>query len=381
MSNFRIFFIATALYVSGCSPDPDIISTSGSMSVTGTLAYEVRDGYELASEPRRFIFPADHAAHPGYKNEWWYFTGNVTSENKRNFGYQFTIFRSAIAPVQPDSHSNWATNQIYLAHVAVSDLDTGEFYYDERFSRAALGLAGTTAEPFRVWLENWSMQGLDTVTSDNFDIQLNVVTGEFELQLTVKNTQPVVLHGNKGLSAKSTDPGNASYYYSYTRLHTRGSISINNENSLVTGESWFDHEWSTSALEPDQVGWDWFSLQLSDQSELMLFRLRHKDDADRHYYYGSLVQPDGKVVVMDGNDFVLHAMGTWRSDKTGIGYPAAWVIEIPARQARLDIKPGIAGQEMNTSFRYWEGSVAVGGKIDGREVTGKGYVEMTGYDA
>lgn len=383
-----ILFQGLLFACSGPQQDPP----EAAMSVMMTLAETSNGAYEKAYTSRQLIFPEDHGQHDKYKNEWWYFTGNVITEHGREFGYQFTIFRTAIAVMDVEdqvasatmvkemdeqTNSAWTTSQIYMAHAALSDIENDEFYHDEQFSRAVLGLAGTELRPFKVWLNQWSATGASGMCQDCFVVDLSVATKEFKLQLQLSNTQPLVLHGEQGLSAKSPVPGNASYYYSYTRLKTNGRIFIDNESYLVSGESWFDHEWSTSALDKWQEGWDWFSLQLSDQTELMLFRLRHKNDPDQHYYYGTMIYADGTLEILNGNDFKIQVNDTWQSARTGIIYPSAWDVELVRHM--LTITPKIADQEVNNSFRYWEGAVYVSGISNGQKISGHGYVELTGY--
>ncbi len=223
-------------------------------------------------------FHATTAPHPEFKTEWWYFTGNLRTAEERRFGYQLTLFRVAVTPEPPASESAWATNQTYMAHFAVTDVAADGFYHDERFARGALGLAGVNPRPFRAWLEDWH------VTEDTgsvargcegcLNLRISAGNDDADIALSLTSVKPAARHGDNGLSQKSGTAGNASYYYSLTRLATTGTVRIGRQTHTVTGNSWFDHEWSTSALEDDQAGWDWFSLQLSGQDELMLFKLR-----------------------------------------------------------------------------------------------------------
>ena len=360
------------------------------MTVAAALAAGDNTGYKKADKTRKFVFPDDHGGHPGFKTEWWYFTGNVKTVNGREFGYQFTIFRNAVRP-EDESRiaanadqsgsgyvSNWRTSQIYMAHAALSDIKTGRFYYDELFSRGVLGMAGATARPFRVWLDQWSASGMDNSCQDCFAVELTVSASDFRLHMQLNNTLPVVLHGREGLSAKSPVPGNASYYYSYTRLQTNGRVVLDDNSSYpVTGDSWFDHEWSSSGLAPGQQGWDWFSLQLSDRTEIMLYRLRYENNPGRDYYYGSLVHAGGVLQTLAGKEIRIRSLDNWRSPATGISYPSAWDIELP--DVRLTVTPKMPDQELNNSIRYWEGAVTVTGTAENDSVNGQGYVELTGY--
>lgn len=360
------------------------------LTVAGALTGGGNAGYRKADRVRKLVFPEDHGSHPGYKTEWWYFTGNVKTANGRKFGYQFTIFRNALHPgdtaVQEaagasgkvaKTGSRWNTSQIYMAHAALSDISNGRFYYDQQFSRGVLGMAGAQARPFRVWLDQWSVAGRGNPCQDCFAVELTVAARDFRLQMQLNNTRDVVLHGQQGLSAKSLDPGNASYYYSYVRLQTNGRIILGNNTYPVSGDSWFDHEWSSSALALDQQGWDWFALQLSNRSEIMLYRLRNDDDPGRDFYYGSLIQAGGSPRTLGGKDIKIDTLSYWHSPVTGVRYPSAWAIELPG--LRLSVTPKMPNQELNTSIRYWEGAVRVSGTAGQADVTGEGYVELTGY--
>ena len=355
------------------------------LSVAAALGAIDNRGFKQAETVREFVFPDDHGAHPEYKTEWWYLTGNVTTAAGREFGYQFTLFRNAIAvPVsageagaQQPHPSNWSTSQIYMAHAALSDIQSGKFYHDEQFSRGALGLAGAGVRPLKLWLQQWSVTGREEQCPDCLVLEVAVATGDFRLQLQLHNTQPIVLHGERGLSAKSAVPGNASYYYSYTRLQTNGQIYLGATGYPVSGESWFDHEWSTSALARGQEGWDWYALQLSNRTELMIFRLRHRTDPQQDYLYGSLVRNGGDQQTLNGTAIKIQSSHTWHSTASGVTYPSAWDIEVPGY--KLAITPKMPDHEVNNSFRYWEGAVVVAGTTDGQTVTGHGYVELTGY--
>ncbi|MDX1409924.1 MAG: lipocalin-like domain-containing protein, partial [Saprospiraceae bacterium] len=297
--------------------------------VTSALSDADIAGYQRAEHPHNFVFPDDHGAHPLFKHEWWYLTGQVQDPQGRRFGYQFTLFRRALSPYQAPHSSAWATNQLYLAHLALSDIQGEQFYHDERYARAALKLAGVETSPFRAWLEDWSLSEQSTTECTNcLHVKLQAASEDFSLQLVLRNQRDPVLHGDRGLSQKSDTPGNASYYYSYPRLLTEGMIIVNGTTFTVSGSSWFDHEWSTSALEAQQTGWDWFSLQLSDHSELMLFRLRHRDPG-RSRYSGTLITDDA-VINLDGEKFTLRVMSHWRSPHSKVRYPQVWQIDIPS---------------------------------------------------
>lgn len=332
--------------------------------------------FARAIEPREFVFPPDHGPHPQFKTEWWYYTGNLLSENDRRFGYQLTFFRSALTPDPQPRDSTWATNQIYMAHFALTDAEAERFYYFERFSRDSLGLAGAKADPFQVWLENWSVEGGQ---GEPPSMRLSASEDDVGIELHLESAKPIVLQGQNGLSQKSAKPGNASYYYSMTRLLTSGSIRISDENFLVAGTSWLDREWSTSALGEDQVGWDWFSLQFDDGRELMYYQLRLKDGTADALSSGVLVDAGGATQRLKPDDIQIKVLDHWQSSKSGARYPAKWRLDIAKEGISLEISPVLADQELNTTVRYWEGAVSVQGKQRAGKLGGFGYVELTGY--
>ncbi len=367
----------------GCGEDPPTSDRAAPASVTALLSGANADpGFARAERVRRFAFPRDHGAHPAFRSEWWYLTGNLESADRRRFGYQVTLFRNALAPGPPGNPSAWATHQVYLAHAAITDVSRGRFVSRERLARGALGLAGAHGEPLRVWLENWSLAAHGAPSPDCTDCLhavLSVVDRAFTLALELRAAKPPALHGDRGLSFKGPTPGNASYYYSYTRLETRGTISIDAGDPVpVDGLSWFDHEWSTSALSPDQTGWDWFSLQLSDATEVMVFRLRSRTTRQRDFISGSLVAPDGHTTPLARA--AIESVSHWRSPVTGVTYPSGWRISLPEQALEFELEPLLDDQEMNHMFRYWEGAVRVTGRAAGRPVEGYGYGELTGYD-
>lgn len=332
------------------------------------------EGYTRAERPRVFRFPADHGPHRDYRSEWWYFTGNLTDAAGRRFGYELALFRFALRPGTEVRDSQWATRQVYMGHLALTDVVAGRFRYRERFARAALGLAGAEASPFRVWLEDWSVGG------DGFPWRLSAASEEFALALTLDPLKPVVLQGEDGLSRKGTGAGNASYYYSIPRLATEGTITVEGTAHAVTGESWLDREWSTSALEEGQVGWDWFGLQLDDGHELMVYRLRRGDGTTDPHSAGTLIAPDGATRTLGPADVELEVTAHWTSPRGGT-YPARWRLAVPAADLSLEVDPVLADQELDVTPRYWEGAVDIRGKHGRRPVTGRGYVELTGYAA
>lgn len=345
-------------------------------SVTALLGGEDPGGFARATAPREFRFPADHGPHPEFRHEWWYFTGNLRAAGGRRFGYQLTFFRFALSPRPPDRRSRWATAQAYMAHFAVTDAQGNRFHHFERTGRGALGLAGATARPFRVWLDDWSAEGSEPST---LPVRLRAAEGGASVDLVLDTTRAIVPQGDRGLSRKGAAPGNASHYYSMTRLSTRGTVRVDGVSFPVEGNSWLDREWGTSSLEKGQVGWDWFALQLSDGRDLMFYRLRRGDGGTDPFSAGTLVLPDGAVRPLSGDDVRIETLGYWKSPESGSHYPSRWRMVLPSEGLELEVVPRIADQELRTSVRYWEGAVGVRGTSRGEPVEGDGYVELTGY--
>jgi len=333
-------------------------------------------GYALVLEPWNFSFPEDHGPHPRYRNEWWYVTGNLDAGGRR-FGFELTIFRFALAPASPgeraETQSAWATNQIYIGHFAVTDANAGTFHVAERHARDALGLAGAKTGPLRVWIEDWALE-----EEAPGSWSLRAADQEIELSLSLQAMKPPVLNGIAGLSQKSAEPGNASYYYSIPRLQAEGVLSMAGERLAVTGLAWVDREWGSSALSKEQEGWDWFALQLSDGSELMFYHLRRTDGTNDSHSAGTWI-PDGEGSEhLSQNDVRIDVRDYWESPKGG-QYPNAWTITIPRLDLELDVDPVLEAQELETTVRYWEGAVDVIGTRSGNAIEGRGYVELTGY--
>ena len=339
-------------------------------------------GFARVEGPRLLVFPADHGPHNDFQTEWWYYTGNVQTSDGRHFGYQLTFFRRALVPPaerRPRS-SDWATDQVYMAHFALTDVAGKRFQTFERFERGAAGLAGAQASPFDVWLDDWSVEQVEPNT-----YRLRASQGDLALDLQLQDRKGPVFQGDQGYSQKGPDPGNASYYYSLTWPETSGTVRVGEAVYQVNGSSWMDHEWSTSYLTGNQIGWDWFALQLGDApsgeggSELMMFQIRKADGSVDPFASGTLVAPDGTTRRLSHDDFQIAVGATWRSPRSGATYPAAWTIKIPSADFSLDIKPYLADQELNLSFTYWEGAVQISGEHGSHAVSGNGYIEMTGY--
>lgn len=378
--------------VAGCRPAATrALPPAASLSLAEVMGGDPA-GFARAVAPRPFDFPTDHGPHRAFRSEWWYFTGNLTGADGAPFGFQLTFFRHALSPPPadgldgPNGHardevdrSRWRAQELYMAHLAIGDARGGRFRHAERFARGALGLAGAAAEPFRVWLEGWSAE---TVGADFLPLRLRAAAGEgaerLALDLHLGPGKPPVAQGDRGLSRKGPEPGNASHYYSFTRLPATGRLTLGEREVAVQGLAWMDREWSTSALGPGLVGWDWFALQLDDGRDLMLYRLRRADGGSDPWSAGTRVDARGEVRPLAADAVRLTPLASWRSPRGGT-YPVRWRIEIPAEGLDLAVTARLDDQEIAGVVRYWEGAVTVAGHDAAGAVAGSGFLEMTGY--
>jgi predicted secreted hydrolase len=427
------------------------------LGVAAALRAPDAPGFARALSPRPFVFPADHGPHPDFRTEWWYYTGNLEARDGRRFGFQLTFFRAALAaaaaapaaaaPPPLRRSSAWAARQVYFAHFALTDAARQRFLAEEWWERQALGLAGARASPFRVWVGPWSATAAGPEVAGTPPVRLVAAAGGGEpaagragpgpaagaaaIDLLLTPALPAVPQGDRGLSAKSAEPGNASYYYSLPRLAAAGTLSLGDERVAVTGLAWMDREWSTSSLAADEVGWDWLGLQLDDGWELMAYRLRRRAGEGAGHRAGeaagsgeassqaggtgaadstdpasrvTLIGPDGHTELLPLGALRWVETGHWTSPASHTRYPSGWRLTLPAGSRRgpagapgpptpprapgpsapplldLTLEPLLAGQELRLSFRYWEGAVIAAGSHLGRSVAGRGYVELTGYD-
>lgn len=372
-STLALAILAIAVLTTACTQS---LPSPTQASITGLVTSTSGD-FARAQSPRKFSFPLDHGSHPDYQTEWWYFTGNLDAANGQHFGFELTFFRRALVPADEriQRSSDWAVQQVYMAHFAVTDVKSGEFRYYQRLERGAAALAGATTNPFfQVWLDDWHVEQIGPQR-----YSLHAASSELNLDLTLDDTTGPVLQGNQGYSQKGPGPGNASYYYSLPRMNSSGDLRLHGQTYSVSGTSWMDHEWSSSALAPGQVGWDWFALQLDDGSELMVYDLRRADGRVDEYSSGSLISPDGKVQHLNRSDFHIQALGSWHSPHSGAVYPSGWEVNVPSASLALKIEPYLEDQELRVAFTYWEGAVRVSGERDGQPLSGRGYVELTGY--
>jgi predicted secreted hydrolase len=334
--------------------------------------------YSAALPGYRYRFPRDHFNHPEYRTEWWYYTGNVRTANGRRFGFELTFFRQGVSR-DPARHGAWDVRDVYFAHLALSDIDRGKFYHSERINRSGPGIAGVNESDGRIWNGNWGIRW------QGGDQKLDAVDDRFALHFVMNSQKPPVIHGENGVSQKGDKPGEASHYVSLTRIETSGSIEMNGIVLDVAGTSWMDHEFFTQQLEQNQTGWDWLSLQLDDNTELMLFHLRRTDGSIDVHSSGTYIDAAGKSTNLKNTDFVLQPESdAWTSPETNTTYPIRWRIEIPRLQISLEATTPLAAQELASHGKlaptYWEGAIRLMGRRADKALLGVGYLEMTGYD-
>jgi len=332
-----------------------------------------KDAYREAAPGYDYSFPRDNFEHPQYRTEWWYYTGNVHDGKGRRFGFELVFFRQGRRRGPVANPSTWRLDDVYLAHLALTDIDRKHFYNHQRLNRAGPGIAGASFGEQRVWNGNWS-------AAWHGDKQrLEATAEEFHFQFELLPTKPPVVNGINGVSQKGAAAGEASNYVSYTRLVVSGELTIGGESLNVGGTSWMDHEWFSNQLDKEQIGWDWFSVQLSDQSELMLFQLRREDGGIDTHSSGTYVDQQGRARHLTRAEFLLTPVSYWRSSRTGASYPVGWKLSVPMLKLALDARAALDAQELVSEDKigptYWEGAVTYSGSTQG-----VGYLELTGYD-
>jgi predicted secreted hydrolase len=335
------------------------------------------DGFVRALTPRAFTFPRDHGPHPEFRHEWWYVTGNLDATTGERFGFELTFFRIALAPpgaVVTNNSSRWRASQIYTAHFAITDVALGEFKFAQKFSRDALGLTGAEADPFHVWLDDWTL-GEDGKTPG---WKLRAQGQGYELRLDAQPLGQPVLNGERGLSRKSGEPGAASYYYSIPRVAVSGQIVRGGRTFDVHGLAWLDREWGSGSLGEAEQGWDWFALQLQGGNTLMFYSLRNRDGTRDSHSAGTWVDAAGRARALAADQVKIDVSDYWVSPRGG-RYPCRWRLRVPAVGLDVEIHPVLANQELGTRPRYWEGAVDAGGELGGSSTSGRGYVELVGY--
>ena len=367
-----IFAITALLVVSGfiiARLDQVGATTEIRADVENLVVEENTSEFARAFEVKPIRFPADLGQHPDFQAEWWYYTGNLADSAGNRYGFQLTFFRRGLTPGLADRASEWGSNQIYFAHFTVTDVTGGSFTYHERFNRGGPDLAGVASDPYHVWLDDWYAR-----QTESGHVELNADAGDIALHLHLEQAKPAALQGDRGLSQKSAEPGNASYYYSLTNNRASGTITTPRGAFEVTGKAWKDHEWSTSGLGPEAVGWDWFSLQLADGREIMYFNIRQEDGSIEPVSGGTLIEQDGSTRYLPQEAVEIEVLAYWQSPESGATYPAEWTFAIPDEGIELHLRPLLPQQELRVSFTYWEGAV----EIEGTQ-SGYGYIEMTGY--
>jgi predicted secreted hydrolase len=340
--------------------------------LVAALAGASESEYRQALPGYRYAFPRDYFEHPAYRTEWWYYTGNLRTAAGRRYGFEMVFFRQAQRRGQAENRSAWRIDDLYLAHLALSDIGRGRFRFEKRLNRAGPGIAGASLDSKRIWNGNWSAEW------EGERQTLQAIGGDFRFRLELAPLKPVVIHGIDGVSQKASGAGKASHYISFTRLGVRGVLSVEEESHEVTGSAWMDHEWFTHQLEPDQVGWDWFSIQLDNQTELMLFQLRRNDGSIEPFSSGTFVDSAGRARHLKLAEFELRPLEYWTSPKSKARYPIKWRIRVPSLKVDLECAAALRDQELPAEGGgpgYWEGTVTYTGSH-----SGVGYLEMTGYD-
>lgn len=371
-----IWVVALILLLISCAP-ATVPSAEVQMPAIASAEAEIPPGFVAADGTRPLTFPQDFGAHEDFRTEWWYYTGNLQTPEGRHFGFELTIFRvGLLSPmVELPADSQWYGRSVYFAHFALSDIGSEQFYAFERYARPGPGLAGARSDPYHVWLEDWSITesaaGVYRLQAEQADIRLD---------LTLTDEMGVVLHGENGYSRKGKDVTNASYYYSQPRLRAEGFVQVPGGRYAVSGLAWKDHEFSTSVLDENQIGWDWFSLQFEHGPALMLFQVRERDGGTSDSSSGTFMSAPGVNQSLQHDDFEITVLDEWRSPHTEGVYPAAWEIRITKPDCLLQVRPWMADQELNFSaVTYWEGAVHFEGICNGALARGNGYVELTGY--
>jgi len=379
MKGWRMRLLRLRLAMTACT----VILLSLALFTSTILSQD----FKRALPGRVFSFPKDHFSHPEFKTEWWYYSGHLQSlgQDKKTFGYQLTFFRSGLTRETKHQKSKWSIQDLFLAHLAITDESKKKFQYLEKISRGSLGEAGVTPykpgeKTFRIWIEDWSVEGKGPQAQNHF---LAAGNKNFGLELMLAPEKNPIIHGQNGISQKAEGEGYASHYYSIPRLKTDGKIFLQNKEIPVQGTSWMDHEFGSTQLREYQVGWDWFSLQLEKGMELMLYQMRQKDGKIDPYSSGTIIFPNGTYQHLPRKEFQIEVLHQWKSQKSGASYPSKWKIKIPSYQMELTLSPTVKDQELitkeSTRVTYWEGSVKVEGKYQGDPIKGMGYVELTGY--
>lgn len=348
------------------------------IAVPAVRAEQVDSFYKKALPGYKYSFPRDHASHEAFKTEWWYYTGHLKSDDGKKYGYELTFFRSGVAPSEKAKTKSNAPSNVYLAHFAVSDINNKKFHFYEKLTRSGLSLGSASSSVLHIYNDGWRVdEAGDTM-------MLSADAEKVGIKLLLSSKKPPVIHGKDGVSQKADCVGCASHYYSLSRMETKGLLFIDGKEKRVTGTSWMDHEFGSNQLTEEQVGWDWYSLQLSDNTELMLYMMRKKDGSIDKNSSGTIIGADGKAEHLNLSQFKIRSKSKWLSPQSKGNYPMNWEIEIPHKQIKLQVTPDFETQELvtkrSTDVTYWEGASSITGTKGGKLITGEGYVEMTGYN-
>ncbi|HYI09240.1 MAG TPA: lipocalin-like domain-containing protein [Thermoanaerobaculia bacterium] len=332
--------------------------------------------FRLALPGYEFQFPRDHGSHPSYRTEWWYYTGHLRTASGKRYGFEVTFFRVALAQAAEEPRATaWDLRQVMPAHFAITDLASKEFRYYEKLNRGSAFTADAAEGKLDVFNEGWSV-----TTKPDGSWHLVAAEGKDAIDLTMRSRKVPAVHGENGVSVKAAGKGYASHYYSMTRLEVTGTVN----GERATGQAWMDHEFGSAALRENQQGWDWFSIQLDNDAELMLYIIRRTDGTPDATSSASLIDSDGSVIHIRRDQMRITPLARWKSKKSGATYPMGWRVEVPPFRVNLTLQPLMKEQELmtkgSTQVTYWEGAVDVSGSFSGVAVRGDGYVEMTGYD-
>jgi predicted secreted hydrolase len=340
-----------------------------------TSARGAETGFVPALPGYDFSFPRDHGAHDEYKTEWWYYTGHLETDAGKRYGFELTFFRVGIVPPGGATATRWDLRNLSLAHFAISDIDGNDFRYYEKLNRSSPFTAGAAVGALDVFNEGWRA----TTLADG-SWRLTAYGGKDAIDLIVSSRKAPAVHGENGISVKAEGVGYASHYYSMSRLEVRGRVN----GASCHGLAWMDHEFGSAQLRENQQGWDWFSIQLDNDAELMLYQIRRRDGTPDTTSSGSLISSEGNVIHLRRDQMVITPLGTWHSKKSGATYPMGWRVAIPSFGIALVLQPLMKDQELvtrsSTNVTYWEGAVDVAGSFGNVAIGGQGYVEMTGYE-
>lgn len=324
----------------------------------------------------KFRFPEDHYSHNDYKTEWWYYTGHLKDRAGKLFGFELTFFRTGVPITDGVGDSPWALDNVYMTHFALSEISGHKFHHWQKICRPGICAAGADTNSYKVWTENWSVKRqLNTH-------YLKAEAGACAIDLQLQEGKAPVIQGKNGVSQKASCVGCASHYYSLTRMPASGKITVGGKELEVSGTAWMDHEFGSNQLSAEQIGWDWYSIQLEDNSELMLYVMRTDNGSYDPNSSGTLVNADGKSTYLPLNAYRIQTLSHWDSPHTKARYPARWHVSVPGHKIELDINPQLADQELVSKrggISYWEGACSVAGKKDGKSIKGEAYVELTGY--